>query len=237
MKKSVLTAIFAAVLIFAIAVGAIIKTYAMPVPMTSEAYIPSETSTVNFDASDYKRVESDDLTVLQDELNKCKKFKQSAVAMLESAKAFGYADSHPVIKLANLELLLAESNIKYYKEKIEAIEEQNRAEEAAAAQAAYEAEIISSTLYSASQFESRGVLNWNGWRWTWYSQQVLPGYGLSIPGRHVDENGYVCDENEYICLASSVLSMGTVLDTPFGKQGKIYDSGCAFDTIDVYVNW
>lgn len=95
----------------------------------------------------------------------------------------------------------------------------------------------SEKIYSASYFRRMGVLRWGGWRWTWYSQRVLPGNGLHIPGRHTDDDGYVCDENDYICLASSTLSKGKVLDTPLGKKGKIYDSGCASDTIDVYVNW
>jgi hypothetical protein len=91
--------------------------------------------------------------------------------------------------------------------------------------------------YSPTYFRRMGVIRWNGWRWTWYSQRVLPGGGLKIPGRHVDSNGYVCDANDYICLASSTLSKGTVVSTPFGKKGKIYDSGCARGTLDVYVNW
>lgn len=88
--------------------------------------------------------------------------------------------------------------------------------------------------YSASDLQSSGVIYWGGWRWTWYSQNVLLGGGLSIPGRHVDESGYVCDENDYICLAATSLSQGAVVDTPFGKQGKVYDSGCAYGTLDVY---
>ena len=95
----------------------------------------------------------------------------------------------------------------------------------------------SSVLYSANKFKNIGVVYWNGWKWTWYSQRVLPGGGLRIPGRHVDNNGYVCDGNNYICLASSTLPYGTIINTPFGKQGKIYDTGCATDTIDVYVNF
>lgn len=95
----------------------------------------------------------------------------------------------------------------------------------------------SSVLYSANKFKNIGVVYWNGWKWTWYSQRVLPGGGLRIPSRHVDDNGYVCDGNNYICLASSTLPYGTVINTPFGKQGKIYDTGCATDTIDVYVDF
>lgn len=91
--------------------------------------------------------------------------------------------------------------------------------------------------YTPADFMSAGVIYWGGWRWTWYSQNVLPGGDLCIPGRHVEENGYVCDENNYICLAATSLSKGTIVDTPFGKQGKIYDSGCAYGTLDTYVAW
>ncbi len=91
--------------------------------------------------------------------------------------------------------------------------------------------------YTPWEFKYKGVIRWNDWRWTWYSEKVLPGRGLKIPGRHNDENGYVCDGDGYICLSSSDLPRGTVLDTPFGKQGKIYDTGCPHGTIDVYVAW
>ena len=96
---------------------------------------------------------------------------------------------------------------------------------------------VSSALYTPSQFQNLGVIYYGDYRWTWYSDRVLPGGGLKIPGRHNDENGYICDEDGYICLASSILSKGTILNTPFGKQGKIYDSGCAVGTVDVYVSW
>ena len=96
---------------------------------------------------------------------------------------------------------------------------------------------VSSALYTPGQFQNLGVIYYGDYRWTWYSERVLPGGGLKIPGRHNDENGYICDEDGYICLASSTLSKGTILNTPFGKQGKIYDSGCAVDTVDVYVSW
>ena len=91
--------------------------------------------------------------------------------------------------------------------------------------------------YAPSDLQYMGVLNWGGWRWTYYSQRVLPGGGLNIPGRHVDENGFICDGNGYICLASGSLGWGTVVDTPFGKPGCVYDSGCAADTLDVYCDW
>lgn len=101
----------------------------------------------------------------------------------------------------------------------------------------YNTQQSNSGTYSASDLRSMGVINWGGWRWTWYSQRVLPGGGLNIPGRHVDGNGYVCDGNGYICLASGSLAKGTVVNTPFGKAGKVYDSGCAANTLDVYTNF
>ena len=82
-----------------------------------------------------------------------------------------------------------------------------------------------------------GVIYWGGYRYTYYSELVLPGYGLSIEGRHVDEYGFVCDGAGYICVASSSLPWGSIVDTPFGRQGKVYDSGCAWDVIDIYVHW
>ena len=102
---------------------------------------------------------------------------------------------------------------------------------------AIETVAISSALYTPGQFQNLGVVYYGDYKWTWYSERVLPGGGLKIPGRHNDENGYICDEDGYICLASSTLSKGTILNTPFGKQGKIYDCGCAVGIIDVYVSW
>ena len=92
-------------------------------------------------------------------------------------------------------------------------------------------------VYTAKTFKRMGVIKWNGWKWTWYSQKVLPGGGLKIPGRHVDKNNYVCDKNGYIVLSSSSLKKGTVIKTPFGKKGKVYDTGCARGVVDVYTNF
>lgn len=92
-------------------------------------------------------------------------------------------------------------------------------------------------LYTPVDFQNMGIIDWGGWCWTFYSQRAMPGEGLIIPGRHVDYNGYVCDENDYICLASSSLDKGTVVDTPFGKMGKVYDCGCLNYILDVYVDW
>lgn len=94
------------------------------------------------------------------------------------------------------------------------------------------------SVISSEQFQEDGVEFWNGYYWTYYSELALPGEDLDIPGRYTDYNGYVCDENDYICLASDSLPRGTVVSTPFGKDGKVYDCGCGNDyVLDVYCSW
>lgn len=83
---------------------------------------------------------------------------------------------------------------------------------------------------------SKGVVYYNGHRETYYSQKVLPGGGLNIPGRHVAEDGTIRDADGYICVASSDLAWGTVVETSLGT-GKVYDCGCASGTIDIYTDW
>ncbi|MBS4769693.1 LysM peptidoglycan-binding domain-containing protein [Carnobacteriaceae bacterium zg-ZUI240] len=89
-------------------------------------------------------------------------------------------------------------------------------------------------LYTLNRFMFLGVINWNSLKFTYYSQSVLPGGGLRIPGRHVNADGYVADKDGYIVLASSA-PLGTIIDTPFGYQGKVYDRGTYGNHYDVYV--
>ena len=83
-----------------------------------------------------------------------------------------------------------------------------------------------------------GVVYYNDHKETYYSQQVLPGGGLNIPGRYVAEDGTVRDEEGYICVAAdpSYLGYGSTVETSLGT-GKVYDSGCDYGTIDIYTNW
>ncbi|PFG20893.1 G5 domain-containing protein [Serinibacter salmoneus] len=91
-----------------------------------------------------------------------------------------------------------------------------------------------SAQYTLSQFMSAGVINWGGYKFTYYSQQVLPGGGLDIPGRHVNAGGYVADGDGYIVLANGA-PKGTIINTPFGYQGKVYDRGTYGNHYDVYI--
>ncbi len=98
-----------------------------------------------------------------------------------------------------------------------------------------------SGLYNVSNnplSQSKGALYFNGHKETYYSQRVLPGNSLAIPGRHVAEDGTVRDGDGYICVAAdySYLSYGSVVMTSLGPA-KVYDTGCASGTVDVYVNW
>ena len=100
-------------------------------------------------------------------------------------------------------------------------------------------ESLSSTspaLYTPDQFKYMGVLNYNGWKWTWYTSKMFNN-DIGVPGQHSDDQGYICDENNYVVLASADLTRGTIVDTPIGKQGKIYDTGCPSGILDVYTCW
>ena len=88
--------------------------------------------------------------------------------------------------------------------------------------------------YTLEQFMFTGSVNWGGYRFTYYSQQVLPGGGLAISGRHVNAGGYVSDGDGFIVLAGSA-PKGTVFETPFGYPGKIYDRGTVGNHLDVYI--
>ena len=96
-----------------------------------------------------------------------------------------------------------------------------------------------SATYSVSDLMFMGVINWNGYKFTYYSQSELPGPGLSIPGRHVNEGGYVADGDGYMVLAAPYgIAHGTVFSTPFGYDGKVYDTCASCSTspmwLDVY---
>ena len=98
---------------------------------------------------------------------------------------------------------------------------------------------VSGKYHSLKLFRRDGeYYDASGYTFTWYSEKVLPGPGLKIPGRHVNDEGYVCDEDGNICLASTTLSKGTVVKIPFGNGiGVVYDECVASGRIlDVYIH-
>ena len=113
-------------------------------------------------------------------------------------------------------------------------EAEARAQAQAQTQTQTQTQTQSQSLYTLDQFMVAGVVNWNGYKYTYYSQSVLPGNALSIPGRHVNQYGYVCDGDGYIVLANDA-PKGTIFPTPFGAPGKVYDRGTSGNHLDVYI--
>lgn len=102
-----------------------------------------------------------------------------------------------------------------------------------------EEEVERHSTYSGNFKRDGVVYGEDGTKYTWYSENVLPGGGLTElnnNGRWVDDDGFIRDGDGYIAVASDDYSIGTVLDTPFG-QAKVYDCGCPSGTVDVYVSF
>lgn len=90
-------------------------------------------------------------------------------------------------------------------------------------------------VISIETLEVQGIIFWEGFKFSYYSERILPGPGLNIPGRHTSQ-GFVRDENEYLVLASNIYPMGTILATPFGASGVVRDycPECSPNQLDVY---
>lgn len=87
---------------------------------------------------------------------------------------------------------------------------------------------------NSDSFKSQGVIYQNDIRYTYYSSNVL--YHYRTPEWTAGSDGIYRDSAGYIVVASSDYSQGSVVSTPFGA-GKVYDSGCASSTIDIYTNF
>lgn len=180
---------------------------------------------------------------LQDELHRLKNSLSEKI--IKDKKSLSAAEK----KLQKAE----EEENKQREEKRKQIEEERKREAEAAAAAVSMQSVVSASGASPSiplQYSAvyntgaqrltrrAGVVYYNGHRETYYSQQVLPGGGLSIPGRHVAQDGTIRDGDGYICVAAALNFMprGSTLMTSLGPA-KVYDTGCAYGTIDIYVNW
>ena len=129
----------------------------------------------------------------------------------------------------------AEKAKKEAEEKAAAEKAKREDEERIAAELEAQKSAKTEKLFGLDDFMFRGVVYWNGYKFTYYSEKVLPGGGLRIPGRHVNADGYVADEEGYIVLAGDA-PMGSVFETPFGYKGKIYDRGTSGYHLDVYIS-
>jgi 5-bromo-4-chloroindolyl phosphate hydrolysis protein len=208
---------------------------------TEQVYLPLQEEEISYDLVDsHAKYVKTKLAEYQQRMKELAEAKSKQVGITDAAKESDkYSLSDKVVEqLRQIEADIQDAEdidqVNDYVEKFNDILEENPYVEP---KKTYNVSSNSSGAYSVSGFKSKGVINWNGWRWTWYSQNELAGGGLSIPGRHVADDQTIRDGDGYIVLASSVLSKGTVIDTPFGTPGKVYDSGCAANTIDVYTNF
>lgn len=172
----------------------------------------------------YAQIELDRIQQKRDEEEKAKKAEEERIAKEK-------AEEEAKAKKAEEERIAKEKAEKEAKAQAEAAEQAQ-----AQAQQTYSGSSVSNSgvKISLSQFMFDGVVYSGGYKFTYYSQSVLPGGGLSIPGRHVNADGFVSDGDGYIVLAGSA-PLGTVYDTPFGYKGKIYDRGTYGNHLDVYV--
>ena len=98
-----------------------------------------------------------------------------------------------------------------------------------------EPEPVVEQTYIGNGFESDGVWQDENYRYTWYSSNVL--YHYRTPEWTAGSDGIYRDSEGYVVVASSDHPQGTVIEgTPFGAC-KVYDSGCASGTLDVYTNF
>lgn len=92
--------------------------------------------------------------------------------------------------------------------------------------------------YEPSYLRKAGAVIWKNRKYTYYTERILPGHGMKIPGRHHDKYGFVCDKDDYIVVGSNTANRGKIIATPFGKFGKVYDAGYVGTYLfDCYTNW
>lgn len=168
--------------------------------------------------------------------------KQIATAVVHEPEIMPVLDLEPVLK--SNEEIISEINLGFWgngDERKNSLTEAgyNYDEIQSMVNTKYPATPTVTRTYTGDGLTKRGGVYWNpntGLKETWYSQKVLPGGGLKIPGRHVNNEGFVCDGDGYICVSSSTYPKGTIIETSRG-MGKVYDSGCAPGVLDIYVNW
>lgn len=87
----------------------------------------------------------------------------------------------------------------------------------------------------SGNFQADGVWYDENYRYTWYSSNAA--YHYRTPEWTAGSDGVYRDSEGYVVVASSDHTQGTVIeDTPFGPA-KVYDTGCASGTLDIYTNY
>lgn len=87
----------------------------------------------------------------------------------------------------------------------------------------------------SGNFQADGVWYDENYRYTWYSSNAA--YHYRTPEWTAGSDGIYRDSEGYVVVASSDYAQGTVIEgTPFGAA-KVYDTGCASGTLDIYTNY
>lgn len=87
----------------------------------------------------------------------------------------------------------------------------------------------------SGNFQADGVWYDENYRYTWYSSNAA--YHYRTPEWTAGSDGVYRDSEGYVVVASSDHAQGTVIEnTPFGPA-KVYDTGCASGTLDIYTNY
>ena len=131
-------------------------------------------------------------------------------------------------------------------DKIEQIEKEKEEAEEAKKKASYSSYSLSTStdgVISSSKFYWNGGCRYNGYYWTYYStKQNLSWTALfnyidkKTGGHYFDSEGFCRDGDGYIIIASKYHSNGTVVSTPFGTAGRVWDC-CPEGNMDVLTNW
>lgn len=96
--------------------------------------------------------------------------------------------------------------------------------------------------YYINYLRTRGPVYWHDRKYTYYTSRLCPIWLLPVPGLHLDKDGIWCDNKDYIVLGSSIDNKVNrrIIATPFGKYGKVYDTGGASTPgwlCDTAVSW
>lgn len=164
----------------------------------------------------------------------------------QQARAQQVQETHATIADAQAEELERENHAAGQREREAAAEAEREAQERAEAeqaeaQAELEApqaqQVVASTSYvtpTSGLTREGGVNYYNGSRETWYSSNVLYHYRTSE--WTVGEDGVYRDADGYVVVARSDMAQGDTIETSLGT-GRVYDTGCAAGTTDIYTSW
>lgn len=145
-----------------------------------------------------------------------------------------FSNNEPEPVESRTEIIFEVNDIPMVEEEV--VEEPEVIEEEPVEEVYYEREMIQKSWEQNHDglTASKGVNYYNGRKETYYSSNVL--YHYRTPEWTVDEYGVYRDADGYVVVAASDLAQGSEVDTSFG-MGKVYDSGCAAGTTDIYVAW